>query len=440
MDKILNLGNVTEAIKELKNDQNNCVAYIYENPKQESEGLLSGAVVTIKDVFATKDAPTQASSKFLQNFKPSYDATVVERLTKQGAIKVAKVHNDELALGGTGTFSGFGLIKNPLDASRLAGGSSSGSVATFTKSISIALGSDTGDSVRLPASYNGVVGFKPSYGAIPRYGMFAYASSLDTVAYFAHNVNDIAVFSKAVFGKDIKDMTSVDVKIDNVQNIKPKKVIAFNVFDYLEPYVAQSYQNLIDKLKADNVEVELIDLNLDLIRSIKPIYDIVSYSEASSNLSNLNSIAFGQRENGENWSEIMTNSRSKYLGKNVQRRLILGSYYLYQSNQETMLLKAHKVRRVYKEYMDNISRSADLVIYPASAAVAAKIDSSLNKSYDFMDYILTGSNLIGTPSLTMKMGVNDQNLPFNIALDSYIYNDEKLLSHALYIEKLLEVK
>uniref|UniRef100_A0A2C9KVI7 Amidase domain-containing protein n=1 Tax=Biomphalaria glabrata TaxID=6526 RepID=A0A2C9KVI7_BIOGL len=181
-----NNGNITLALNELKNNKNNAVAYIYENPAH-SEGKLSGAVFTIKDNYATKDAKTEASSLILKGFNPSYDATVVARLKEEGAAIVAKTHMDELALGGTGTYSAYGLITNPLNPERMIGGSSSGAAATMTKNVSVALGSDTGDSVRLPASYTGLVGFKPSYGAISRYGLFAFASSLDTVGYFAHN-------------------------------------------------------------------------------------------------------------------------------------------------------------------------------------------------------------------------------------------------------------
>lgn len=293
-------GNVNEAIKELSKDKNNAVAYVYKNQVcQNSSGLLANATFTIKDIFATNDCKTTGSTKLLANFEPHYNATCVQRLIDAGAIKVAKVYCDELALGGTGTFSAFGLIKNPLDNTRLAGGSSSGSVATFTNNISFALASDTGDSVRLPASYNGVVGFKPSYGAISRYGMFAYASSLDTVSYFAHNVNDIVLVSQALFAKDNKDFTSKDVAIKEVKKQMPKSICILDV-DYLTSPVKKAYQGLINKLQAyKNIKVSVIKPNEDLFMAIKPIYDIISYSEASANLANLNGIAFGECKNGE---------------------------------------------------------------------------------------------------------------------------------------------
>lgn len=172
-------GNIQTATNEFLNDKNNAVSFVYENAKF-SEGLLNGATVSIKDLFATKDAKTQASSKILDGFTPNYDATVVEKLRTSGAAIIGKTHMDELALGGTGTLSGYGVITNPLDPTRMVGGSSSGAAATLTNAISIAIGSDTGDSVRQPASLVGKVGFKPSYGAVSRFGMYAFASSLDT--------------------------------------------------------------------------------------------------------------------------------------------------------------------------------------------------------------------------------------------------------------------
>ncbi|EFF41778.1 amidase family protein [Mycoplasmopsis alligatoris] len=437
IQKLINKGNYLLAYNELKNDKNNAVSWLNNQTFNESKNnnlALNNAIFTIKDVFATNFAKTQASSKILENFEPKYNATVVQKLLDAGAFAIAKVHNDELALGGTGTFSAYGLITNRLDSKRYAGGSSSGSIVTLSDNISFALGSDTGDSVRLPASFNGKVGFKPSYGAISRYGMFAYASSLDTVSYFAHNVNDIALISKSVYGIDKKDMTSIEVKIDNVTKLKPKKVIAFNLKNYLEDYVQQAYISVLEKLKKQNIEVTILEPNVELLRAIKPVYDIVSYSEASSNLANLAGIGFGAREKGNNWEEIMTNTRSKNFGMMVQRRLSLGSYYLYSENQKDVFLKAQKVRRLISEYYKSLHSQADLVLYPAAANIAPLFSD--NTKHDFMDYILTGANLNGNPSLTIPMG-KKENMPFSITLDSALYNDEKLLSYSLYLEEIL---
>ncbi|MCT4469839.1 amidase family protein [Mycoplasma sp. HS2188] len=436
--KLLNYGNLDKALAELKADKNNAVAHVFEeNFNKNTEGLLKNAVFTIKDVFATDNAKTTASSKLLANFQPGYNATSVQKLIDAGAIPVAKVYNDELALGGTGTFSAFGLIANPKDSQRLAGGSSSGSAATLTENISFALGSDTGDSVRLPASYNSIVGFKPSYGAISRYGMFAYASSLDTVSYFAHNTNDIALISQVLYGIDNKDFTTVEVKIDNVAKLKPRSIAVLDINEkYLSPFTSQSYKALIEKLENTDISIEKVKINEDLLRAVKPVYDIISYSEASSNLSNLNGIAFGERKQGESWEQIMTNTRSQGFGTMVQRRLTLGSIFLFSENQKELFIKAQQVRRLIKEYWDDLHSKYDVVIYPASGDIAPFIDSTKNKSYDFMEYILTTSNLAGNPSITIPW-IKEKELGINLAIDSAIYTDEKLLSHTLWIEEFL---
>ncbi|VEU61103.1 aspartyl/glutamyl-tRNA(Asn/Gln) amidotransferase subunit A [Mycoplasmopsis bovigenitalium] len=431
-------GNFENAKNELKNDKNNSVAFVYEQAKKVGDGLLNNAVFTIKDIFATNDAATTASSLILEGFKPGYNATCVQKLIDAGALPVAKVYNDELALGGTGTFSAFGLIRNVNDNERLAGGSSSGSTTTLTKNISFALASDTGDSVRLPASYNSQVGFKPSYGAISRYGMFAYASSLDTVSYFAHNVNDIAVISQVLYGKDSKDFTSLDIEISNINKVKPSKIAFLDIdSNLLEKQVSEKYNELIKNIQNTDITIEKVKVNEDLLMAVKPVYDIISYSEASSNLANLNGIAFGQRKQGDNWEQIMTNTRSQGFGTMVQRRLTLGSFFLFSENQKELFIKAQKVRRVIKQYWDELNSKYDLVIYPASANIAPFIDSTKNNSYGYMDYILTASNLAGNPSITMPWIKIKENLGVNIALQSSIYQDQKLLSHALWLEEFL---
>ncbi|QBF34382.1 Asp-tRNA(Asn)/Glu-tRNA(Gln) amidotransferase subunit GatA [Mycoplasmopsis phocirhinis] len=437
--KLLNYGKFEQAVLELKSNKNNAVAHIFEQKNEiNNNSLLENAVFTIKDVFATADAKTTASSNILQNFTPGYNASAVQKLIDAGAIPVAKVHNDELALGGTGTYSAFGLITNPKDSARLVGGSSSGSAATLSENIAFALASDTGDSVRLPASYNNIVGFKPSYGAISRYGMFAYASSLDTVSYFAHNTNDIAVISQVLYGVDKNDHTSVDVKINNIIKLKPKSIAILDLDSkYLAQFTNNAYNDLIKKLQSTDIKVEKVKINEDLLRAVKPVYDIISYSEASSNLANLNGIAFGQRRSGHNWEQIITNTRSQGFGKMVQRRLTLGSIFLFSQNQKELFIKAQQVRRLIKEYWDNLLSNYDIVIYSASADIAPFIDSTKNKSYDFMEYILTTSNLTGNPSITIPWIKNDNNLGVNLAIDSAIYTDEKLLSHTLWIEEFL---
>ncbi|UVD81917.1 amidase family protein [Mycoplasma iguanae] len=430
-----NKGNFQKALEEAKNNKNNAISFIYENKiSQNTEGSLADVIFSIKDNYATADASTQASSLSLKNFQPSYNATFLEKVYAEGAIPVFKTHCDELALGGEGIFSYWGIIKNPLDLTRKVGGSSSGAAAAFTKNLGFALGSDTGDSVRLPASYVGVVGFKPSYGAISRYGLFAYASSLDHVAYFTHNVSDALALSEVAYGIDKKDFTTVNIPIKNAQMIQPQKVAFFNLNGFLTPEVFSQYQILKDKLIAENIDVTILEPNIQLLETIKTVYEIISYSEASANLANINGISFANRQKGDSWDEIMTNTRSKGFGYMVQRRLLLGSYFLNKENQQDLFLRAQKVRRLIKEYYEKIHKQFDLIIFPSTPDIAPKFDSK--EQWNFMDYILTGANLAGNPSISIPW-IKKDNLPVNLTLENGIYEDEKLFSFALWMEKLL---
>ena len=331
-----NRGNFEKAQKELLNDKNNSVIEIYSDENKKS-GTLSNVVFTLKDVFATKDWETTSSSKILKGFKPQYNATSFQRLIDSGAIIVAKVFCDELAMAGTGTYSRSGIITNPLDVKRMVGGSSSGSASTLTTNIGFALASDTGDSVRLPASYVGKVGFKPSYGAVSRWGLFAYASSLDTVSWFTHNVNDSLEVAKVLYGIDEKDPTSINLNLSKTHKTKPKIVSYLDCFDYLDKSIANKYNEFINTLKQNGIILNKVSLDINLLNAIKPIYDIISFSEASSNLSNLTGVSFGQRVEGNDWQDTFSKTRSAGFGFMVQRRLSLGSFYLEKDNKEKYL-------------------------------------------------------------------------------------------------------
>ncbi len=425
-------GDINTAIKNLSADKNNAVSHVYKDAKNTS-GILSDATFTLKDLFATDNAPTQASSKILEGFEPGYNATVVQKLIEQGAAIVAKTHMDELALGGSGAYSAFGKINNPLDSTRMPGGSSSGAATTFDDSISVAIGSDTGDSVRLPASYTGIVGFKPSYGAVSRYGVFPFASSLDTVAWFAHNVSDVITTSQVLFARDDKDFTSKEVEVPKVELIKPKKVAVLNMHGVLSKSAAADFENLVTKLKADGIEVEEVTIEKSLLEAIGPVYDVVSFSEVSSNDANLTGISFGKRMEGNNWEETMINSRSKGLGPMVQRRFALGALYLLHENQEEVFIKAQKVRRVIVDAFAKIYENFDVLIYPTATIAPKWADGKAKGWYQSM---LSHNNFEGTPSISIPFTKEDD-MPIGLSIDAKIYEDKKMLSHALYFEKVL---
>lgn len=438
--EFLNKGNLKNALKEVENDNNNSIASVFKDNTNNNKGLLQDVVFTLKNNYAKSFDSTDASSNLLMGFNPSYDATIFNKLIKCGAILVATTNLDEYGLGGTGQYSNRGLILNPINKDYLVGGSSSGSAASFSKNIGFSIGSDTGDSVRLPASNIGKVGFKPSYGAVSRYGLFAYASSLDTVAWFTHNVNDSWLIASVLYGKDKNDMTSVDVDIDSfIKEIKPKKIAYLNCFDQLSEEVKLAYKKFINLLELDkNIELIKIEPNIELLNSIKTVYDIISFSEASSNLSNLNGVHFGNRKSGSNWEEIFKNTRSEGFGFMVQRRLALGSYFLEKQNQEEIFVRAQKVRRLISNWFNDIHDNSDIFIYPSSSSSAPLKNNKVEFVNKYMNFILTSSNLVGNPSISIKLGNDKNHMPFNLTIDSKIYNDKNLLAYSLFVENIIK--
>ena len=425
------LGNPTQAIKELSNNNNNAVAYVYEKANA-SDGKLKDVVVTLKDNYATEDAPTQASSLLLKGFTPKYDAEIVTRLKNAGAVIVGKTHLDELALGGTGEYSAFGKINNKLDESRMPGGSSSGAAVTFTENVSIAIGSDTGDSVRLPASYQGIVGFKPSYGAVSRFGLFPFASSLDVVSWFAHNVNDIIETANVLYGIDKKDQTSVYVDKPKVESIKPKTVSYFSMDDVLSGDVSKEFKSTINKIKEDGIEVRELKINKELFEMIDIVYSVISFSESSSNNSNLTGIPFGNSVDGSDWNDKVIKTRTKGFGDMVKRRFTLGSFFLLPENQEQIFRQAQKVRRVIKNFFDKVL-SDSILIYPTAPIAPLWKDGKEDNWYSsFLSY----SNLVGNPAISIPW-MKESGMPVNMSIDGFLYKDSELLSQSLYIEKLL---
>ncbi|RMA77480.1 aspartyl-tRNA(Asn)/glutamyl-tRNA(Gln) amidotransferase subunit A [Metamycoplasma subdolum] len=433
-----NKTDLKKALKNLLEDKNHAISYVYKDAKLKDQGSLKGSIYTLKDNYATKDAISRASSLILENFQPHYDATIRTLLDNAGATLIAKTNLDEFGLGGSGEYSAFGLIKHPKNDKHLVGGSSSGAAATFSDEITFAIGSDTGDSVRKPASNIGKVGFKPSYGAISRFGLFAFATSLDTVAYFTHNIYDAALLSSVLFKQDLEhDLSSVKVEFSakKIKSVKPKTIAYLDCFDLLEKSVKKAYENLIKKLEKEGIKLAKIKPDETLLNSIDVLYKVIAFSEASSNLANLDGLKFGVQKEDKDWSQTFIKTRSEKLGKMVQSRLILGSYFLEHNNQIKYFLKAKKMRRYLANYFTEIHTKYDLFIYPASNDVAPLIGKEYKPSY--MDFILTNSNLTGNPSITFKLGENEEKLPFNIACDGKIYEDQKLLNFALYIEEIL---
>lgn len=427
---------------------NACVTYIDPSKRLEEnlEGKLKGVAIALKDNINTKGIKTTACSRILDNYIPVYDAHIVDLLRDEGAVFIAKTNMDELAMGGTNLTSYFGKCHNPYDYNRISGGSSGGSAALVGANVvSVAIGSDTGDSVRKPASFCGICGIKPSYGLISRYGIIPYASSLDHVGYFTTNVHDAALMLEVLQGRDDRDMTSANVakkeysKLLN-SDIKGKKVLVFkNVLDAINnSETIKLFDNIVDILKAKGAIVEEVSFNEELLRAILPTYYIIANAEATANHSNLDGILFGHREEGETTDDIMINTRTKGFGPWIKKRFVIGSYALFEENQERLLRKAQKIRRLIVNEILSKLKDADALIAPAAPSVAPLIEGQttdeLSDESLVADNHMIIANFGGLPSMTVPMGYID-GLPIGVNLTSNPFKEEDMFNIALAIEE-----
>ena len=391
------------------NEKLNCVVTAIE-PKKE------GIAIGIKDNVSTKGILTTASCKILENYIPVYNATIIEKLEANGFVPICKTSMDELAMGGTNLTALTGPVKNPYDLTRISGGSSGGSAALVASgAISCAIGSDTGDSIRKPASYCGIVGVKPTYGRISRYGIIPYASSLDHVGYFTTCIDDACKLLEVLAGRDDKDMTSsykeVPPYLANLNaDIKGKKVLIFkNVIDSISNIqIKELFNNVVANLKEGGALIKEVTFDEKLMKAILPTYYIIANAEATANHSNLTGINFGRRANGKTMEEIMINSRTEGFGPWIKKRFIIGSYALFEENQDRVFRKAQKIRRLIVNEVMKELKNADVLIAPAAPSVAPHIENTstdeLSLEYLIADNHMAIGNFAGLPSLTLPMG------------------------------------
>ena len=457
--KVTPLELVLESLKRAKEDVNNCFEYICEKEaiefaktlgEPEEDNLLWGIPYLLKDNFSTKDIPTTASSNILKNYVPVFDATVVTKLKAKKAILIGKTTLDELAMGGTGTSGHLGITYNPYDAKkeRLCGGSSCGSAAGVSSCITpFSIGSDTGDSVRKPASFNGLVGIKPTWGRISRYGLFSFANSLDHVAYFTRSVEDSAIILNALAGRDDRDMTSSYEKVENYVDFLPTKgskiAVIKEIIDSVhdEFYVKEFYE-FIDNLKAQGYVVDVVSMDEKLLRAVLPVYFVISCAEAGSNNANLDGIKFGVRKDGNSYDEIMKNSRSEGFGELIKRRFILGSFALFAENKDDLFFRAQKARRLIVDAYNKILSEYDAVLAPAAPSIAPKFtDSSekLSSNYLIADNHLAIQNFAGLPSLTLPLCF-ENGMPIGINITTKIFEERKIFSICRDFEEIIGLK
>ncbi len=418
-----------------------------EAVKKMDESLpLYGVPIAIKDNFNTKGIRTTASSCILDNYVPIYDATVIQKLKDAGAILFAKTSMDELGMGGTNLNAYTGKVNNPYDVNRISGGSSGGSAALVAEGVvPVAMGTDTGDSIRKPAAYCGVVGFKPTYGRISRYGVIPYASSLDHVGFFTTCIKDAARMLQVCAGRDDHDMTSSYEKIEEYEknlnsDIRGKKIaILDNVMNSIEDQrIVDNFNEVIEKLEKRGAIVERVSMDETLLQTLLPVYLIIANAEACANHSNLDGVRFGMREEGHDLEEIMINSRTKGFSSAVRKRFVLGSYSLFVENQEKLFRKAQKVRRVIVDEYKKILEQYDCVIASAAPTVAPHPEDSVGEkmsdTYLVAENFMILGNMSGYPSLTLPSGFVE-GLPIGINVTAKAFDEQNLLNICKAIEE-----
>ena len=444
-----------EKAKKLQPELNDVITFV--DPQEQLDnlpetGLMRGVPIALKDNVCTKGILTTAASNILKNYVPVYDAEIVTKLKNAGAVCIAKSSMDELAMGGTNLTANIGPAHNPYDVTRITGGSSGGSAALVASGVvPMAIGSDTGDSVRKPASYCGVVGVKPTYGRISRYGVIPYASSLDHVGYFTRSIEDACISLEVLAGRDDRDMTSSNREVPKYSallnsDMHGKKIaILSNVVDSIKnKETVKLFNNLMEELRKRGAVVEEYTFDEALMRAILPTYYLIANCEATSNHSNLDGIRFGVRKEGADMAEIMTNTRTEGFGPLIRRRFVIGSYGLFEENQERLFRKAQKVRRLIVDAMKECLKDYDCIIAPASGSIAPHIEGDYNEDQLSEDYLVSENymamaNFSGYPSMTVPMGFIE-GCPIGVNLTTRAFDEETMFDIGKAIEEITGYK
>jgi len=403
--------------------------------------VLEGIPYAIKDNMLVKGVKATAGSKILENYIASFDATVIKKLKKQGAILLGKTNMDEFAMGSSTENSAFFTTKNPHDLERVPGGSSGGSAASVASKMSVfALGSDTGGSIRQPAGFCGVVGFKPSYGTVSRYGLIAMASSLDIIGPFAENVEDAEIIFKSIAGKDSMDSTSQDISVDtnktqNIQNTVfglPKEYFQ----EGLDDKIKKTIEEVIEKIKSQGATIK--EVSLPSTSYALPCYYIIMPAEVSSNLARFDGIRYSSINDYSNLHDIYFKTRGEGFGEEVRRRIVLGTYVLSSGYYDAYYKKAQQVRRLIAKEFDKVFEEVDFLITPTSPTFPFKIGEKVDDplSMYLSDIFTVGANIAGIPAINLPCGQAD-NLPINMQIIGPYLSDFSLLNISKTIENII---
>ena len=408
----------------------------------EEIGLLAGIPIAIKDNMCTEGIRTTCGSKILENFIPPYESTVTQKLAAAGAVMVGKTNMDEFAMGSSTENSAYQVTANPWDLERVPGGSSGGSAAAVAAGEAVvSLGSDTGGSIRQPASFCGVVGLKPTYGLISRYGLVAYASSLDQIGPFGRSVEDVAILLQAIAGHDPKDATSLNLPIpDYVSGLLPSLrarsgikigVIKETFGEGLDPIVEKTVTKAISVLQESGAEIQVV--SCPRFRYGLPTYYVIAPSEASANLARYDGVKYGFRyPDADNLIEMYQKTRAQGFGAEVKRRIMMGTYVLSAGYYDAYYLKAQKVRTLIKEDFDRAFSQVEVLVCPTAPSTAFKAGEKMADplSMYLSDLMTIPVNLAGLPGISVPCGFDDQGLPIGMQLIGKPLGESRLLEVA----------
>ncbi|MDX9925585.1 MAG: Asp-tRNA(Asn)/Glu-tRNA(Gln) amidotransferase subunit GatA [Ignavibacteriaceae bacterium] len=449
--------NVLYFINEIKSQKElNAFNFVFEDSVLEAEiieekirsgtsGKLAGMVIAVKDVISIKDKPLTCSSKMLENFNALYDATVIEKIKKEDGIIIGKTNCDEFAMGSSNENSFFGAVKNPVNNSKVPGGSSGGSAAAVAVGLcDTSLGTDTGGSIRQPASFTGIYGLKPTYGRVSRFGLTAFASSFDSIGPFAKNSYDLSLLLEVLSGHDEKDSTSSPLDVPQFSSIKngsdkikrigiPKEYFG----EGLQKEVREAIDKLISQLKENGFEIK--EISLPNSEYTIATYYILTTAETSSNLARYDGAKYGYRsKESNNLENLYRNSRSEGFGKEVKRRIMLGTYVLSSGYYDAYYKKAQKVRRMIKNDFMKAFEEVDLILTPTSPFTAFDIGAKLSDPMEMYlsDIYTTSANLAGIPGISIPIGFDEQDLPIGVQFLANQFKEENLVAIANHISEL----
>ncbi|MDB9811657.1 Asp-tRNA(Asn)/Glu-tRNA(Gln) amidotransferase subunit GatA [Candidatus Pelagibacter sp.] len=409
---------------------------------------LSGVPMAVKDLFCTSGVKTTAGSKILNNFIPPYESTVTQNIWNEGSILLGKLNCDEFAMGSSNETSFFGNVQSPIDKNLVPGGSSGGSASALAANLTpITIGTDTGGSIRQPASFTGTVGLKPTYGSCSRYGIVAFASSLDQAGPMSKNVKDCALLQEVISTYDEKDSTSIDFKRNEysrelTNNIKGKKI------GIPKEYRVEGMPKEIEDLWTKGIEyakdcgAEIIEISLPHTNYALPAYYIVAPAEASSNLARYDGVKYGFRSKGENLIDMYEKTRSEGFGSEVQRRIMIGTYVLSSGYYDAYYLKAQKVRKLIKNDFDEAYKKVDAILTPSTPSAAFKIGEKTNDpvSMYLNDIFTVPVNLAGLPAISIPAGMDAKGYPLGLQIIGKAFDEQNILNIANAMEEKIQFK